>query len=264
VKGAVYDGTEWSYAGASSGTNTATGTTADAAADFTGTNFFGKVMVQAFLQGAFNTGTGMMSTTLPNDPEIEPLMLTSPYADAPASVMDIPAGVTDWVKLELRDPASPTTILGKASAFIKNDGMVVGLDGASVPLVKNGNPTSVVALFHRSHLGIRTVNAGIDVINPTLHNFSTSLSQAYDNAPPLVNESMAPLGTTGLFGLWRGNVSGDLLINAVDLAQLKPQTNPSQSNVYSRFDVNLDGLINATDLAQCKANSNPSKTAHIN
>jgi hypothetical protein len=118
VKGAVYDGAEWSYAAAASGANIVIGSTNDATADFTGTNFFGKTDIIAFLNGPYNTSTGLMSTTL-NSAGIIPL--TSPYADAPASVGAIPAGVTDWIKLELRDTGSPGTVLGKASAFNPTD-----------------------------------------------------------------------------------------------------------------------------------------------
>ncbi len=264
VKGAVYDGTEWSYAGASSGTNTATGTTTDAAADFTGTNFFGKTDLIVYLQGAYNTSTGVMTTTLPANATIEPLMFNSPYPDAPAMVTDIPAGVTDWVKLEFRDVNNPLTVLGKASAFVKNNGAIVGLDGTSLPVIKNGNPISIVAVFHRNHLPIRTTNAGLDVLNPVLHNFSTGLGQAFDSPGNSSNDAMINMGNTGVYGLFRGNASGDNNINAVDLAQVKSASNPSQSNVYLKFDVNLDGNVNAVDLAQTKSASNPSKSAHIN
>ena len=103
---------------------------------------------------------------------------TSPYLDVPAMVTSIPTGVTDWVRLELRDPAAPSTSTTfKASAFIKSDGTIVGLDGVALPKVKNGFATSVVVLSHRNHLPIRTVNVGLNVVNPTLHDFSSGLGQ---------------------------------------------------------------------------------------
>ena len=205
-----------------------------------------------------------MTTTLPANATIEPLMFNSPYPDAPAMVTDIPAGVTDWVKLEFRDVNNPLTVLGKASAFVKNNGAIVGLDGTSLPVIKNGNPISIVAVFHRNHLPIRTTNAGLDVLNPVLHNFSTGLGQAFDSPGNSSNDAMINMGNTGVYGLFRGNASGDNNINAVDLAQVKSASNPSQSNVYLKFDVNLDGNVNAVDLAQTKSASNPSKSAHIN
>jgi hypothetical protein len=249
VKGATYDG-DWSYAGASSGVNTATGTTTDAVTDFTGTNFFGKAQLIARLQGPYNATTHLMSTTLPNDPDIEPLMLTSPYADAPASVADIPAGVTDWVKLELRDTGNPATVLGKASAFVKNDGTIVGLDGISLPIIKNGNPVSIVSVFHRSHLAIRTPNAGINVTSPSLYDFSDNLANAYDNPANNTNDAMK-LMSDGNYVMWAGN--GNSNANSrflgpsndrdVLLSFLGGITTGVVNNAYHPTDYNMNGVV---------------------
>ena len=206
VKGAVYDGVEWSYAGASTSGSTVTGSTTDLLADFSGTNFFGRVNIIAYLNGAYNATTGVMSTTL-NTAGIIPLI--SPYLDAPDTVVSIPAGVTDWVKLELRDTGSPTTILGKASAFIKSDGTIVGTDGVSLPTIKNGNQVSIVNVLHRNHLPIRTPNTGLDVVNPTLYDFSLSLANAYDNPAVLTNDAMR-LMTNGKYVMWGGNANGNI------------------------------------------------------
>jgi hypothetical protein len=235
------------------------GSTDVADAEFTGANFFGRVDLIAFLQGPYSTSADEM-TTLLNSGDLIPL--ESPYLDAPDTVATIPADVTDWVKLELRDPAVPSVAVGKASAFIKKDGSIVGLDGTSLPIVKNGFPTSVVALYHRNHLPIRTPNAGIDVLNPSLHNFSTDLGQAHDNPVP-PNDAMVLL-EAGVYGLFRGNVNGDNSINVLDFALEKNNSNPTQSNVYSPYDANLDKNVNVLDLGLVKNASNPTKTAHIN
>lgn len=256
IKGAVWDGTEWSYADASTTGFTVTGSTNDATADYTGSNFFGKVLVKLFLQGPYNASTGLMSTTLSNNATIEALMLTSPYTDAPASVGDIPSTVTDWVKLELRDPASPSTILGKASVFLKNDGTVVGLDGTSTPTVKNGLSTSIVGVVHRNHLFIRTPDAGINVVTPTLHDFSANLANAYDN-PAVSNDAMNLIsGTFPAYTMWAGNAN---TTNATAISQVRYAglNNDNAailnavggsvagilSNVYHQADLNLNGVV---------------------
>ena len=250
VKGAVYDGSEWSYVGAAAGTNTVTGTTNDVTADLTGTNFFGKVNLIAHLHGAYNNGTGLMSTTLTSNATIEALMLNSPYTDAPASVGDIPADVTDWVKLELRDVANPATVLGKVSAFVKSNGAVVGLDGTSLPLIKNGNPTSIVGVVHRNHLSIRTP-AGLDVLNPTLHDFSLSLANAYDNPANSINDAMK-LMPNGKYVMWGGNGNANTTTRyggpANDRDYLLGTAlggNPTLvlSNVYNPADYNMNGIV---------------------
>ncbi len=259
IKGAFFDGADWAYAGADAGTNTIDGSTDVATAEFTGHNFFGHVDLKAILQGPYNLSTNLMTTTLNTNGLIP---LNSPYPDAPATVGAIPANVTDWVKLELRDPALPAVAVGKAAAFIMNDGSIVGLDGVSLPRIKNGFPVSVVALYHRNHLPIRTPNAGLDVVNPSLHDFSADLANAFDS-PGISNDAMISLDDPAIWALYNANANGDNNINVIDLIQVKQNSNPSQFNVYSNFDVNLDRNVNVIDLIQTKQQSNPSKSASI-
>ena len=257
IKGASYDGSEWYYGDPANGANLVTGSTSDLINDFTGTNFFGKVNIMVFLQAGYSGG--VMNTNLPTLGQ-PTFPLISPYTDAPDTASTIPAGVTDWIKLELRDENTPSIVLGKISAFVKSDGSVVGMDGTSLPQIKNGNPSSIVAVLHRSHLRIRTP-AGLDVVNPTLYDFTSALSQAYDNPNILTNDAMVSLGN-GDWGMWRGNVNSDLNLNVLDFGLTKTNSNPSQLNVYSVYDVNFDKNVNVLDLGIVKSATNPSKAAH--
>lgn len=272
IKGSYYT-TDWHFDGSAGDdvNNTVTAQTDNTSVKLTGMNFFGKANLKAFLSGAYNTGTGQMNANLnspvPANNILEQYALNSPYVDASASV---PAGfflanpdIVDWVKLELRDPGAPgVSTNNKASAFIKKDGSIVGIDGSSLPRVKNGYATSVVVLSHRNHLSIRTVNTGLDVVNPTLHDFSEGLFKAYDNIMNFINRSMVEVNPN-VFGLYRGNVNGNTTLNAADLSIVKNESNPSQTNVYNRSDVNLSGTVNAADLSIVKVVSNPSKNAHL-
>lgn len=251
IKGAVHNGTEWSYVDASNGVGTVIGKTTHATSDFSGTNFFGKVNIIAFLHGAYNTGTGLMSTTLTADPDIWPLMLISPYTDAPDTVVTIPADVTDWVKLELRDPLNPATILGKKSAFIKKTGNIVDVDGTSFPLIKNGLPTSIVAVIHRTHLSIRTPNAGIDVVNPTTHDFSLDTLMAFNNVNNTSNDAMR-LMSNGKYAMWGGNGNSNANVRYANsqndrdyLLGIILGGDPTNiiNNAYSTGDYNMNGVV---------------------
>ncbi len=209
VNGAVYSGTEWFYLGSSgNGTSTVTGQTDIATADFTGTDFMGKVDLKVFLEGAFN-GTNGMTTVFSNNATIEAQMLTSPYLDAPATVADVPSNVTDWVKLEMRDPANPATVYGKASAFLKSDGTIVATDGVSKPLIKNGvnnSTTAIVGIVHRTHMSIRTPNTtGINVVSPTQQDFTTNLALAYDNPAISTNDAEFLHVASGKYLMYAGN-----------------------------------------------------------
>lgn len=256
VKGATFHTADWRFDGSNSGASTVIASTTNTDVRLSGKNFFGKVNLKAFLQGAYSGGS--MSTTLNTNGLIP---LTSPYTDAPATVASIPSGVTDWVRLELRDPAAPSTATTfKSSAFIKSDGTIVGLDGTSLPRVKNGFATSVVVLSHRNHLPIRTVNAGLNVVNPTLHDFSTGLGQAYDNTSNTVNRAMRDV--SGVFVMWGGNGNSNTTINygAVLSDRISLLASPNTpglinrglgnnqgttiTNAYSNNDFNMNGTIN--------------------
>jgi len=250
IKGASYNGSAWNYAGAAAGSNTVTGTVSATSSDFTGSNFFGKVNLIAFLQGAYNVGTGEMSTTLTGNATILAQMHNSPYADAPMYVATIPANVTDWVKVELRDPANPATVFGKTSAFIKKTGEIIDSTG-SYPRIKNGNPTSVVAVVHRTHLSIRTPNAGTDVVNPSLINFSLDTLYAYRN-PANNNNSAMKLMSNGKFCMWACNGNSNTTVRYNGPANdrdyllgtiLGGNTGGVISNTYSTGDYNMNGVV---------------------
>ncbi len=270
IKGSSYHTGDWRFNGSAgnAGTNTVTASTLTNDVKFSGQNFFGKANLKAYLQGPYSSGT--MNTSLnspvPANNLLELYALTSPYADAPASVTTgfflANPNIVDWVRLEFRDPLAPSTSSNnKISAFIKNTGEIVWLDGTSLPRMKNVLATSVVVLSHRNHLPIRTVNAGLSLIEPTQHNFSSGLGQAYDDPLNTVNDAMANLGS-GVFGLFRGNANGNLVINSTDITIITNQSNPIKSDVYNNSDVNLNGKVNSTDLSIATNQSNPIKNAH--
>ena len=263
IKGASLDtdASVWSYAMADGdGTNTVSGDISELDDVFTGTNFFGKANLKIFLQGAYSGGT--MSTLLNSGGH---LPLISPY-DATVSVTSIPnANITDWIEIEVRDPVSPGTILSKHSAFLRNDGVILDLDGnVSARMKDAAMVNAIIGVKHRNHLTIRTPDAtslNLGISSPGEYDFSTSLAQAYDNAGITSNSAMIDLGG-GSFGMHRANANGDNNINIVDNALTRINSNPIQSNVYLPFDVNLDGIINIVDNALTRISSNPIKSAH--
>ena len=111
------------------------------------------VDVVAYLEGAYNSTTGMMNTTLA-DNNLIPLI--SPYLDAPATATAIPVNAVDWIKVELRDMNDPLTVINKKSGFLLSNGSLVDLDGTSLLSIKDAPTTSYLAIYHRNHLPIRT------------------------------------------------------------------------------------------------------------
>ena len=149
-----------------------------------------KLDVKVMLEGAAN-GTGTMNTGIHAQ-----IQLTQPYHNitpwfytGAESVPSIPAGVVDWVLVELRqapNPASATsaTILVKRAAFLKSNGSIVDLDGTS--LLDLGNPTITDNLYivvrHRNHLAILSANPAALSSGVYSYDFTTGLAQAYGSS----------------------------------------------------------------------------------
>ncbi len=247
--GARFESGEWEFLTAAQSGSTVTATTTAGSSDLTGMNFYGKADIKVFLQGAFSSGTMSTNLTLP---------LTSPYLDAPKTVGSIPADVTDWIKIETRDASN--SIETVTSAFLKNDGTIVDENGTSLPLCKDASTSSIIAIYHRNHLPIRTA-AVRDMVTTTQHDFSTSLSQAYDNSA-LSTDAMVDMGG-GVFGTFRANVTGDTNLNIVDFFAAKSNSSPTQTGVYSPFDINMDGILNIVDFIIAKSSTSPTRVAHL-
>jgi hypothetical protein len=230
-------------------------------------NFFGKVNLKVFLQGAYGdfvneNSTGEMKLNLKT---LNLIPLISPYDGT--TVSTIPSDVVDWVRVDLRDASNSSVVLGSNSGFIKKDGSVVGTDGISLLKVKNGNTSSIVSLHHRNHLPVRTPS-GIDVssYSPSLYNFSSNLSMAYDS-PSVSNDAMKLIIGIGsnagndIWCLWAGNGSGNNRVrysgSTEDMNYLlnTPTTNAPPdtglggnvsgniNNIYSNSDYNMDGRV---------------------
>ena len=155
----------------------------------------GVLAIKVFLEGAFNPVSGSMNTTLNSSPQTLPL--TQPFNGLPwyytgaETVASIPAGVVDWVLVELRDAvsaasATPSTKLAgwPKAFFLKSDGSIVDLDGTSPPAI--GNQTAANNLYviirHRSHLAIMSATGASYSSSGYTYDFTTGLTQAFGGA----------------------------------------------------------------------------------
>jgi hypothetical protein len=130
------------------------------------------VTAKAFLEGPFVIATGRMSDGLRAgvQPVTYPLIpATQPYSIAPwnypgtetvaPAVLTVTGdnAIVDWVMLEVRSAATPTTILARRAALIQRDGDIVDTDGSSAVSFVGLMPGSYhLAVRHRNHLGIMT------------------------------------------------------------------------------------------------------------
>ena len=113
--------------------------------------------IKILLEGAYNPNSGAsMSAELGSD-----IPLTQPFNKAPwnyygtENVSSIPANITDWLLIELRSDESK--IEARKAAFIRNDGIIVNLNGSPFTITANSGFYYIV-VHHRNHLSVSSKN----------------------------------------------------------------------------------------------------------
>jgi hypothetical protein len=202
--------------------------------------------LKVFLEGPFN-GTSM-NTALNG---LSMIPLTQPYAAAPwnypgtESVVSIPNNqVVDWVLLEGRDApdaasATGATAFAQQAAFLLNNGLIVGLDGSSMPqFTKTLSNQLFIVIMHRNHLGIMSSTFLSPSGNIYSYDFTTGSGQAYGI------DSQKNLGGS-IFGMYAGDFNADKTINLSDKTNI--WNVQAGTNVYLQGDGNLDGQTDNKD-----------------
>jgi hypothetical protein len=203
-----------------------------------------KLNTKVFLEGPYQNGS---MNTLLNSNNFIPL--SQPYNTAPwnyygtESVSNIPEDIVDWVLIEIRTSVEASSVLGRRAGFLRNDGVVVDLDGTS-PVSTTDIPEGeyYLVIKHRNHLAIMSsVLVSLGTVS-SLYDFTISSTSAYGT------DALKNLGD-GKFGMWSGDANGNGTINSTDLNEYWMPENGTNFNYSTKpADFNLDGNINATDL----------------
>jgi hypothetical protein len=272
----LYNGTTWAL-GSAQGPTSVTGTvTANGQQDIYGSNKFILSAPKVILQGAY-AGAGLQNDLLRNASgvySVGTLPLTNliptadPYRSAPYSanyfhvandvaeaistdvLKDQPNpndNIVDWVFLELRTNATPSTVIQTRSALLQRDGDIVDIDGVSPIYFKNVDAANYnISIRHRNHLAVRTATAtGLNLTTP-LSKIDYTTAAANN-----LNGFAANLGG-GVFGLYAGNsninsnvrISG-ATVTASDYLAISSAlgSSPLLLNQYSAADLNLDRRV---------------------
>lgn len=214
------------------------------------------VSVRAFLQGPYDNITQTMSDALRAAsllPAIEPYSASGydhvagggggSVLPAVLAIMGSNA-IVDHVVVELRDAATPATVLATQSALIQRDGDVVAMDGISPVTLFIAPGNYHVALRHRNHLGVMT-SASLP-----LSSAAAIVDFTLDGTPMFGTNAQAQIGSR--MALWPGDATGNGIVQYVGngndrdpiLTAIGGSTPTNTvSNVYSPLDVNLDGVI---------------------
>ena len=222
---------------------------------FTATKGGFDASLTAFMEGPYNSGTGMMNTTLKTSgliPLFQPYNAAPWNYSGPESVVSIPSDVVDWVLIEYRQAdvaanATSSTIVKRRAAFLKNDGSIVETDGISPVRVYNSSITSNLfpVILHRNHLAIMANNAVTrDGTGKYTYNYSIGSDQIYGSGKK-------QLGS--LWGMITADANGDGTIQTSDKTMWVSQFN---QDGYLSADFNLDGTVQTGDKTKWVLNFN--------
>ncbi|MEO6549923.1 MAG: hypothetical protein ABIN94_18110 [Ferruginibacter sp.] len=281
LKGYYFNGTDWSSASEAHdfAANTVSVPITGASGEVFGMDKFILAKAKAFLQGAYNSVTGVMNDNLRTPVNLIPL--SDPYRTAPYNVTFVHVAnaatetanasvfanqpltdnnIVDWVFLELRSSTvSPgNTVLQTRSALLKKDGSIVDVDGVSPVTFNNiANGSYTVAVRHRNHLGL-SANPATSLLalaeqkstTPLLDLTTAGAAQLFGAA----NINYASIG--GKNFLYAGNVSGNGVVryqgtngpgaaNVSDRIALLTDLGNNELNTlntYQRGDVTMNGI----------------------
>ncbi|HVF81680.1 MAG TPA: hypothetical protein VM884_07090, partial [Flavisolibacter sp.] len=218
---------------------------------------------KAFLQGAYNSGTGLMSNTLNTLGILQTNAASQPYNTAEFSYAGteiVGAGffaahtdIVDWVLIELRDANIPATVVKARAAFVKQDGTLVDTNGTATqiifPGVADGN--YFISVRHRNHLGIASASA-LSIKDTATYDFTKPSSQTFG-----VNGRR---NQDGVMLLWGGDANlnkttsynGSANDKNAILAKVGLPNPNNVINGYHREDVNMDGSVRYNGAANDK------------
>ncbi|OQX73941.1 MAG: hypothetical protein B6D61_12035 [Bacteroidetes bacterium 4484_249] len=164
------------------------------------------------------------------------------------SVASIPAGVVDWVLVELRETSGgPETATSnkkimQRALFLNSDGGIVDLQGTremkfDIPTV---NDNLYMIVWHRNHLGVMTADPVSLDIAPIVYDFSAAEGNAYGGS-----DGHKDLGG-GVYGMRGGDADYNQEITVQDkLGFWTP--NAGTTVDYETYDFNMDTKVDNRD-----------------
>lgn len=196
--------------------------------------------LRAFLEGPYDASTGLMYDSLRTWGIIP---TTDPYGfgrSANPAVFEVSGNdaIVDWIKIQIRDPLTPHTVVDSLPAFIERDGDIVGLDGVSSPITNAPGGSYYLSVLHRNHLGVCTATA---VATSSIVDFTSPSTATYGaNAEKVVN---------GVMAMWAGDAKANRNVqytgNGNDRDPILGSVGGTTPNnisfgLYGGVDVNMD------------------------
>ncbi len=205
------------------------------------------VGLKVFLEGVYNSSTGLMNTNLTSQiPMAQPFNVAPWNYTGNESLSSIPTNAVDWVLVELRDANNNQVVLETRPALLLSNGDVqdvTGSLGVKFYNVISGNYQVVIR--HRNHLAVMSSNA---VTVPTVANLDfTNPSNILSG-----NKQVAQLNGS-LHGLYAGDINADGVITLFDYNFYTQEL--SSTATYVDSDCNLDSNTTVSDFNAYRPNA---------
>jgi hypothetical protein len=156
-----------------------------------------RLAVKVLLQGPYNTGTGLMNTSLYTNGH-----LASHFGGIP-----IPYGAVDSIKIEIRDSLTTavSTIKKAVPAWLMANGSIRNFTDTTKGYVTIDTTAGsfYVVIRHRNHLAIMSTNPVAIGSDSSYYNFTSAQSQSYGTNP------MKDVSGGTVFAMWAGDVNGN-------------------------------------------------------
>lgn len=171
-----------------------------------------RLSARVLLEGPWDGSTGLMRDQLRSNPAFP---LTEPYTalgftqllgggetidPGLLSVVGNDA-IVDWVRIELRDAATPSVLRATLQALVQRDGDVVDVNGSTSIALPVAAGNYHVAIRHRNHLGAMTGDPVVLGSTPTMVDLSSPSQSTFGTD--------ARKAAVGVSLLWAGNVIRD-------------------------------------------------------
>lgn len=201
---------------------------------------FNRIAAKLFLQGAYSTAN-TMTTNLGNE---NILPTTQPFNRPPwnytgAETTTIALGdITDWVLIELRLATNTDLIVEQKAALLRNDGILLDVDGSEGVKCFNINTTDTYKLLirTRNHLAVCSAN-DINIPQASLYDFTVLANVAGIDQVVEVGEEN--------FALYAGDFNSDGLVTVADFNDYLPDS--LSVNQYVDADCNMDTNVTIAD-----------------
>ncbi len=189
------------------------------------------------LQGAYDPTLHMMNNKL-----FSQIPLTSPYAEEPLTIDDLPTATVDWVLIQLR-ANDGTSVIKNKSALLLTDGRLIDPANHDEILVFDISAGRYyLVIQHRNHLSVMS-SVTLPLSSTTIvdYDFTTGPDKFFGIGGAVQLQS-------DQWGLWAGNGNGkdDCFINIIDYEVWFLSAQNGQSG-YLHTDYNLDGQVTSMD-----------------